>query len=105
MDAVITYVDGNDPAWRQDYLAAAGNEPAKRYRDWGTLPYLAKTGEAKITLRNSNPGLKVWALAADGTRLRQIPAVYEGGVYRFTAKIAAGEGTNAPTMMYELAAK
>ena len=42
MDAVITYVDGNDPAWRQDYLAAAGKEPAKRYRDWGTLPYLLR---------------------------------------------------------------
>ena len=42
MDAVITYVDGSDPAWRQDYLAAAGREPAKRYRDWGTLPYLLR---------------------------------------------------------------
>ena len=72
---------------------------------WGELPYLAAAGEAKISLRNANRGLKVWALAADGTRLRQIPAVYEGGVYRFTAKVAAGEGANAPTMMYELAAK
>ncbi len=73
--------------------------------NWGELPYLAAVGEAKIALKNANRGLKVWALAPDGTRLRQIPAVYEGGVYRFTAKIAAGEGANAPTMMYELAAK
>ena len=73
--------------------------------NWGELPYLAAAGEAKIALRNANKGLKVWAVAADGTRLHQVPATYEGGVYRFTAKVAAGEGANAPTMVYELAAK
>ena len=72
---------------------------------WGELPYLAAAGEAKISLKNANRGLKVWAVAADGTRLRQVPAVYSEGAYRFTAKVAAGEGANAPTMMYELAAK
>ena len=43
MDAVITYVDGKDPRWQQDYLAAT-RQPAltKRYRDWGTLPYLLR---------------------------------------------------------------
>ena len=71
--------------------------------DWGKLPYLAKTGEAKIALLNSNPGLKVWALAADGTRLREVPATYADGAYRFTARIAAGEGAAAPTMVYEVA--
>jgi len=41
MDAVITYVDGNDPLWQEDYCRAV-NVPAltKRYRDWGTLKYL-----------------------------------------------------------------
>ena len=73
--------------------------------NWGELPYLAAVGEAKIALKNSNKGLKVWAVAADGTRLRQVPAKYENGAYRFTAKIAAGEGANAPTMVYELAAR
>ena len=73
--------------------------------NWGELPYLAAAGEAKIALRNANKGLKVWAVAADGTRLRQVPATYEGGVYHFTVRIAAGEGANAPTMVYELAAK
>ncbi len=73
--------------------------------NWGALPYLAAAGEAKIALKNSNKGLKVWAVAADGTRLRQVPATYSEGAYRFTAKVAAGEGANAPTMMYELAAK
>ncbi len=72
---------------------------------WGALPYLAAAGEAKIALKNSNQGLKVWAVAADGTRLRQVPATYSEGAYRFTAKVAAGEGANAPTMVYELAAR
>lgn len=43
MDAVITYVDGSDPLWQQDYRAATQQgEPAKRYRDWGTLPFLLR---------------------------------------------------------------
>ena len=62
-----------------------------------------KADRFEVRIEFPNKGLKVWALAPDGTRLRQISAVYEGGVYRFTAKIAAGEGANAPTMMYELA--
>lgn len=43
MDALITYVDGNDPLWRKDYEDFAG-EPimAKRFRDWGTLKYLLR---------------------------------------------------------------
>ena len=69
---------------------------------WGELPYLAAAGEAKISLRNANQGLKVWAVAADGTRIRAVPATYENGAYRFTARIAAGERENAPTMAYEL---
>ena len=41
MDIVITYVDGNDPLWREDYERCL-NVPLlnKRYRDWGTLRYL-----------------------------------------------------------------
>ena len=43
MDAVITYVDGLDPLWAADYAAAIGHAPlAKRFRDWGTLPYLLR---------------------------------------------------------------
>ncbi len=40
MDAVITYVNGLDPIWQQQY-AKATNQPIleKRYRDWGFLPY------------------------------------------------------------------
>lgn len=41
MDIVITYVDGRDPEWQADYARCIGKEVlTKRYRDWGTLPYL-----------------------------------------------------------------
>ncbi len=43
MDAVITYVNGNDPLWQQDFRAAVPGVPvARRYRDWGTLPFLLR---------------------------------------------------------------
>ena len=38
MDAVITYVNGADPAWQALYASYSGQEPAKRFRDWGMLP-------------------------------------------------------------------
>ncbi|MBR0111947.1 MAG: hypothetical protein IJM00_06875, partial [Bacteroidales bacterium] len=43
MDAVITYVNGNDPLWRQDYASVVGGTAlTKRYRDFGTLQYLLR---------------------------------------------------------------
>jgi len=43
MDAVITYVDGLDPQWREEYSRFVGKElEEKRFRDWGTLPYLLR---------------------------------------------------------------
>ncbi len=49
MDIVITYVDGNDPVWRASY-AQHTNIPVmtKRFRDWGTLPYLFRGIEKNI---------------------------------------------------------
>ena len=49
MDAVITYVDGNDPVWKHDYEKTT-NVPVmeKRFRDWGTLKYLLRGIEAKM---------------------------------------------------------
>ena len=43
MDAVITFVDGNDPFWKKDYESFT-NVPVmeKRFRDWGTLKYLLR---------------------------------------------------------------
>ena len=44
MDIVITYVNGLDPVWQEEYAAFApgGKIIAKRYRDWGTLRYLLR---------------------------------------------------------------
>ena len=49
MDAVITYVDGNDPVWKKDYEATT-NVPVmdKRFRDWGTLKYLLRGIQTKM---------------------------------------------------------
>ena len=49
MDIVITYVDGNDPVWKQDYEKYT-NVPVmqKRFRDWGTLKYLLRGIEANM---------------------------------------------------------
>ena len=43
MDIVITYVNGLDPEWQADYANCVGTDMlTKRYRDWGTLPYLLR---------------------------------------------------------------
>lgn len=43
MDAVITYVNGNDPLWLADYASHVGGDIlTKRFRDWGTLKYLLR---------------------------------------------------------------
>lgn len=40
MDAIVTYVDGQDPLWQQDYERTVGKKILdKRFRDWGTLKY------------------------------------------------------------------
>jgi len=79
------------------------NDKRTDTKAWGKLPYLAKTGSAKVSLKNANAGLSLCALASDGSRLRKVPAKYVDGAYVFTASVAAGEGNDAPTMMYELA--
>ena len=49
MDIVITYVDGNDSVWKQDYEKYT-NVPVmeKRFRDWGTLKYLLRGVEKNM---------------------------------------------------------
>lgn len=49
MDVVITYVDGNDPVWQEDYQKST-NVPImqKRFRDWGTLKYLLRGIETNM---------------------------------------------------------
>lgn len=50
MDIVIAYVDGQDPVWQKDYETYM-NAPvlAKRFRDWGTLPYLFRGIQYNMT--------------------------------------------------------
>ncbi len=67
----------------------------------GKLPYLAKTGSVEVTLKNSNPGLTVFAVASNGTRIGVVPATYTDGAYRFKAAISPTD--QQPTMIYELA--
>ena len=49
MDVVITYVNGNDPVWKEDYRKYT-DVPVmeKRFRDWGTLKYLLRGIETKM---------------------------------------------------------
>lgn len=42
IDFVVTWVDGNDPAWRKqknEYSEVSGDKADVRYRDWDTLRY------------------------------------------------------------------
>lgn len=49
MDAVITYVNGNDPVWKKDYEEFTNvSLMGKRFRDWGTLKYLLRGIETKM---------------------------------------------------------
>ena len=49
MDAVITYVNGLDPVWQEEYSSSVGGVAlSKRYRDWGTLKYLLRGIERHI---------------------------------------------------------
>ena len=54
MDAVITYVNGNDPVWKKDYEKTT-NVPVmeKRFRDWGTLKYLLRGIQYKMPFINN----------------------------------------------------
>lgn len=49
MDAVITYVNGDDPLWIKDFETYAGVPlQTKRYRDWGTLRFLFRSIESNM---------------------------------------------------------
>lgn len=59
--------------------------------DWGHLPYLVRDGKAEIELRlpfvNNPAAWRVWALAADGTRVAEVPSRMENGSLAFTASV------------------
>lgn len=54
MDIVITYVNGLDPEWLADYSKHT-NTPImeKRFRDWGTLPYIFRGIERNMPFINN----------------------------------------------------
>ena len=49
MDVVITFVDGSDPLWREDFRRLL-NVPVleKRYRDWGLLRFIFRGVETHL---------------------------------------------------------
>lgn len=50
MDIVITYVNGGDPLWREDYARTLDVPPlTKRYRDMGTLRFLFRGIESYVS--------------------------------------------------------
>lgn len=67
MDAVITYVDGLDPVWREEY-GRFTDIPVqeKRFRNWGTLKYLLRGIETRM------PFVRNVYLVVSGTS--QVPA-------------------------------
>ncbi|MCM1034157.1 MAG: stealth family protein [Paludibacter sp.] len=75
MDAVITYVNGLDPIWQQEYSSATCKPVlVKRYRDWGLLPYLLRGIERNMPfvervflVVSGESQVPAWA---DTTRLR-----------------------------------
>lgn len=64
----------------------------------GEGKYLIRRGKAEITL-NSPEARKLFACAADGERLFEVPFVRNGGTVTFTADTASPKG---PVTLYEL---
>lgn len=69
----------------------------------GSLPYLARTGTAEVSLKNSSPGLTLHVVDSGGKRLREEKAEYLDGAYHFNAEVSASGGH--PAMIYELTEK
>ncbi len=82
---------------------AFSDETMRTLYDWGRLPYLARTGSVRVTLKHPNPHLRVYAVASNGTRMGRIPADYVDGAHTFTLAIRSDDPH--PTMIYEVAAQ
>jgi hypothetical protein len=66
--------------------------------DYGELPYIIHTGSVDISLKNSNPKLKLYACESSGKRVKEIETEYTNGAYNFKLEITA----DTPYMIYEL---
>ena len=62
----------------------------------GTGPIMIDPIRAEVSIATDEAGLKVWALAADGTRLREVHTTYTGG------KLSFELGAAAKTMYYQI---
>ena len=69
----------------------------------GTLPYLVHVGSAEVSLKNSNPDMKLYVVDFGGKRLREEKTEYADGAYSFKAEVSASNGQ--PALIYELAEK
>ena len=67
--------------------------------EWGTLPFLMRRDRREIAVPASGPR-RVWALAADGTRRREVTSDFKSGAVRFTADVAADP--REATYLYEV---
>jgi len=66
--------------------------------DYGELPYIIHTGSVDISLKNSNPKLKLYACESSGKRVKEVEMEYTNGAYNFKLEISA----DTPYMIYEL---
>lgn len=69
----------------------------------GTLPYLIASGAADVSLKNTNPNLKLYAVGSNGVRLCEVPLSYSDGEYKF--RLDTASPLHDPTMVYELSAE
>jgi hypothetical protein len=69
--------------------------------DWGSLPYLAAAGSARIEIAAAEPGsLTVWALSTAGKRLAEIPTAISAGRLAFSVDV---NGPTGARLLYEVA--
>jgi hypothetical protein len=78
-------------------------EARKTLLDWGKLPYLVRSGKARIRFQHESPRkLKVWALSTGGKRLKQIKAVKARETLEFATSVA-GDRKRGAWLLYEIA--
>jgi hypothetical protein len=79
-------------------------EPARQtLLDWGRLPHLVHAGKAEVSIRIQHPRqLRVWALATNGYRLKEVPARAGAGTLEFSLDVA-GDSAAGALMLYEIA--
>ena len=77
------------------------NDKMTKLLNYGELPHLVRVGSADLTLKNTNPNLKLYVLNFSGERIREVETNYVDGTYQFKASI--DDRHEQPAMIYELA--